>query len=75
MNQQQEKWLCSRCGRQLGKRAGDDKLEIRFSRAHQYLVTLPVTCVCPRPDCRTLNELRCPSKDQEASQALSPGQV
>jgi len=72
---QQSKWMCSCCGRQLGERVGDDRLEIRLSRGHQYLVTLPVTCVCPRPDCRTLNELRCPSKEQAKPPALSRRQA
>ena len=71
----QAKWMCSSCGRQLGERVGDDRLEIRFSRGHQYVVTLPVTCVCPRPDCRTLNEIRCPSKAPTMPPALSPGRA
>ncbi len=75
MNQRQAKWTCSRCGRQLGERVGDDRLEIKLSRGHQYLVTLPATCVCPRPDCQTLNEIRCSSKEQMAPLALSPGQI
>ena len=70
----QAKWTCSSCGRQLGERVADDRLEIRLSRGHQYLVTLPVTCVCPRPDCRTINEISASSKEQTEPLAMSPGQ-
>jgi phage FluMu protein Com len=75
MNQKQTTWMCSGCGKVLGKRVGSHRLEIKLSRGHQYLATLPVTCVCPRPDCRTLNEISFQSKEQTAPPALSPGQV
>lgn len=49
-------WRCRRCGRLLGI-VRDNRLEIRFARGHQYLASLPVTCVCKNSRCNALNEL------------------
>ena len=68
-------WTCKSCGQLLGV-IEDNRLEIHTKRGHQYRVTLPVTCVCKNPHCRTLNELlplHAPSRP--APPALSPGQV
>lgn len=46
-------WRCTRCGKLLAVLRGD-RLHISFARGHEYLVGLPVTCVCR--NCRTLNE-------------------
>jgi len=46
-------WRCTRC-RKLLAILRSDRLHIRFARGHEYLVGLPVTCVCR--NCRTLNE-------------------
>lgn len=46
-------WRCASCGRLLAVLRGD-RLHIRFARGHEYLVGLPVACVCR--NCRTLNE-------------------
>ncbi len=68
----EKEWRCSNCGKKLGN-LRDGRLHLKFARGHEYLVGFPATSVCR--GCRTLNELRCPSKDQEASPALSSGQV
>lgn len=52
----EHKWRCKGCGRLLGI-VEKGRLEIRFARGHQYLASLPVTCVCRNPRCNTLNEL------------------
>jgi len=49
----EQEWRCTRCGKLLAVLRGD-RLHIRFARGHEYLVGLPVTCVCR--NCRTLNE-------------------
>ena len=46
-------WRC-RCRNLLGKRRGD-RLEVRFTRGHQYTMSLPVSVVCRC--CGRLNEL------------------
>ena len=53
-------WRCRGCGHVLGEIDGD-QLEIRMARGHQYRASLPVTCVCKNPRCKTLNVLRCPT--------------
>ena len=50
-------WRCTRCGKLLGLYDGS-RLHISFARGHEYLVSLPSTCVCRA--CRTLNELSKP---------------
>jgi hypothetical protein len=58
MNQvQKEAWRCHACGRQLGVLHEDGRLELRLAKKHRYRVALPATCVCPNPQCGTLNEL------------------
>lgn len=47
-------WRCSECGHLLGVLEGN-RLHIRFARGHEYIVGLPVTCVCRT--CRSVNEL------------------
>ena len=64
------KWRCRGCGHLLGIADGD-RLHIRFARGHQYWAALPVTCVCRKPGCNTLNELRC-TPDQEVPEYVSP---
>ena len=64
------KWYCRGCGQLLGVVDGD-RLEIHTARGHQYLVALPVACVCKNPKCRTLNELRAP-RTGRSPPALSP---
>ena len=49
----ESEWRCIRCGKLLAVLRGD-RLHISFARGHEYLVGLPVTCVCR--NCRTLNE-------------------
>lgn len=49
----EQDWRCASCGKLLAILRGD-RLHIRFARGHEYLVGLPVTCVCR--NCRTLNE-------------------
>lgn len=49
----ESEWRCTRCGKLLAVLRGD-RLHISFARGHEYLVGLPVTCVCR--NCRTLNE-------------------
>jgi phage FluMu protein Com len=49
---------CTSCGRLLGIQEGA-RLTIRYGRAHQYLVSFPVTGLCPR--CGTMNELAGPT--------------
>ena len=68
------KWTCTRCGRLLGELIGNDKLEIRVSQRFRYVVSLPVACDCPRPDCRTPNEIHGPSKEKPERSPLSAGQ-
>ena len=68
----EKEWRCSSCGKKLGL-LRDGRLHLKFARGHEYLVGFPATSVCR--GCRTLNELRCPSKEQAAPPALSPGQV
>lgn len=47
-------WHCEKCRKLLGK-VRDGRLHIRFSRGHQYIVSLPATATCR--GCRTLNEI------------------
>lgn len=47
-------WRCKQCGKRLGDVKGN-RLHIRFSRGHQYIVGFPATVVCR--DCETLNEV------------------
>ena len=46
-------WRCTKCGKLLGV-VQDERLHLRFSRGHEYMVGFPVTSVCR--GCRTLNE-------------------
>lgn len=48
-----KEWLC-KCGKLLGVLEGT-RLHIKFSKAHEYRVGIPVTNVCRY--CGTLNEL------------------
>ena len=50
----EEEWRCS-CGRLLGRQLLSGKIHLRFALGHEYIVSAPVTGVCPK--CRTLNEL------------------
>ena len=45
-------WCCTRCDKLLGV-LRDGQLHIRFARGHQYLASLPTTCICR--SCGTLN--------------------
>ena len=67
-------WRCSNpnCRKKLGS-IRDGRLHLKFARGHEYLVGFPATSVCR--GCRTLNEIRCPSKEQTEPLAMSPGQV
>jgi hypothetical protein len=56
-------WRCTRDGKLLGV-LQEDRLRIRFSRGHEYIVGLPVTCTCRH--CQTLNELPRPQDDAPA---------
>ena len=47
-------WRCRRCGKRLGDQV-ERKLHICSTRGLQYMVQLPVECVCPR--CDLLNVL------------------
>jgi hypothetical protein len=47
-------WRCRRCRKLLGV-LRDHRLHVSFSRGHEYLAGLPVTCTCR--GCSTLNEL------------------
>jgi hypothetical protein len=58
----QSEWRCTRCGKLLGV-LQENRLHIRFSRGHEYLVGFPITGVCR--GCRTLNELREPRHEAE----------
>ena len=60
-------WRCSSCGRKLGSLHGE-RIHIRFSRGHEYLVGYPVTGVCR--GCRTLNEVRSPDPDSTPQPSL-----
>ena len=55
-------WRCTRCGKLLGV-LEENRVHIRFSRGHEYLVGFPVTGVCR--SCQTLNEIRQPQADIE----------
>jgi len=57
-------WRCTRCRKLLGV-LEENRIHIRFSRGHEYLVGFPVTGVCR--SCRTLNELRKPQREPEAT--------
>lgn len=50
----EKEWRCTHCRKLLGIRDGN-RLHLKFSRGHEYLVGMPVTGVCR--GCRTLNEL------------------
>ncbi len=69
----EQEWRCTRCGKLLAVLRGD-RLHIRFARGHEYLVGLPVTCVCR--NCRTLNERHdggreCASSTSDAASVAS----
>ena len=66
----QQEWRCARCGKLLGIWNGS-RLHIRFTRGHEYLVSLPATTVCR--GCRTLNELTDPRSDAAVRSPLKPG--
>ena len=70
----EKEWRCSNpnCRKKLGS-IRDGRLHLKFARGHEYLVGFPATSVCR--GCRTLNEIRCSSKEQMAPLALSPGQI
>ena len=59
----EQEWRCIRCRKLLAVVRGE-RLHIRFSRGHEYLVGFPVTSVCR--NCGTLNELR----DEKAAATL-----
>ena len=67
----EKEWRCSSCGKKLGS-LRDGRLHLKFARGHEYLVGFPATSVCR--GCRTLNEIRYPSKEQTEPLAVSPGQ-
>lgn len=48
-------WLCSCCGKLLGRIHGHD-VHIRFQRRHEYVASLPASATCKR--CGTLNRAR-----------------
>ena len=50
-------WRCTRCGKLLGLVYGD-RVHLRFTRGHEYIVGLPVVATCR--DCGTLNQTRDP---------------
>ena len=50
-----EDWLCSCCGKLLGRIHGHD-VHIRFERRHEYVASLPASATCKR--CGTLNKAR-----------------
>ena len=62
-------WRCRKCSRLLGITEGD-RLHVRFSRGHEYLVGLPTTCVCR--SCGALNELRLPRSATEEANRPKP---
>lgn len=62
----EQEWRCTRCGKLLAVLLGD-RLHIRFARGHEYLVGLPVTCVCR--NCRTLNERHDHDRKRAASRS------
>jgi phage FluMu protein Com len=47
-------WRCKLCEKLLGVLEGD-RLHIRFTRGHEYIVGFPATSVCR--GCQALNEL------------------
>ena len=62
-------WRCRNCGKLIGV-VRDDRLHLRFSRGHEYLVGFPVTSACRA--CRTLNEASSSTDAVVTSQALIP---
>lgn len=58
-------WRCARCGKLLGV-FEDERLHIRFSRGHEYLVGFPITTVCR--NCHTLNEVLEPDNKEDRQQ-------
>lgn len=49
-----QEWRCVRCRKLLGV-VENERLYIRFSRGHEYIVGLPANSVCR--NCNALNEL------------------
>lgn len=58
-------WRCSQCGKLLGV-ANENRLHIRFSRGHEYMVGYPVTGICR--GCQTMNEV---AEPEEADPSLA----
>ena len=52
-------WRCTCCGKLLGQFRGD-RLHVRFTRGHEYLVSLPAQATCR--GCGTLNEAAAPAR-------------
>jgi phage FluMu protein Com len=61
-------WRCHSCGKLLGT-VRRERLQIRFSRGHEYTVAFPVTGVCR--SCHALNELASPPESLDQAQVLS----
>lgn len=53
-----KEWHCTRCDKLLGV-LRDGGLHLRFTRGHEYLVSLPGTCTCR--GCMTLNTISGPA--------------
>ena len=51
-------WRCTTCNSLLG-RIRDHEVHIRFSRRHEYIAALPVSCTCV--NCGGLNRLKAAS--------------
>lgn len=52
-------WRCTCCGKKLGL-FQDGRLHVRFTRSHEYLVSLPAQATCR--GCGTLNEAAAPKR-------------
>ena len=52
-------WRCTCCGKLLGQ-FRDGRLHVRFTRSHEYLVSLPAQATCR--GCGTLNEAAAPKR-------------
>ena len=65
----EKQWRCMQCGKLLGM-LRSERLHLRFSRGHEYLVGFPVTGVCR--NCGTLNELRDSKMQPPAAAAADP---
>lgn len=52
-------WRCTRCDKMLGVRQ-DNRMHLRFARAHEYFVGFPVVATCR--GCGTLNQATSPAR-------------